>query len=171
MSEKKSNEKTSETPKTPETPEVPEMTEAPQPSIQEQLDETKDKYLRLMAEFDNFRRRTSKEKLELITTAAEDTVLAFLPVVDDLERAIDALDQNSREGIELIYQKFLKILSSKGVEALDIIDKPFDEETSEAVARVSASGKDKAGVVIEVIQKGYKMYDKIIRYAKVVVGE
>jgi molecular chaperone GrpE len=140
-------------------------------SLEEQLNETKDKYLRLVAEFDNFRRRTSKEKLELITVAAQDTILALLPVVDDLERAINALDESSREGIELIYQKFLKILVSKGVEALDVTNKPFDEETSEAVARVPAPDGKKAGVVIDVVQKGYKMYDKIIRYAKVVVGE
>jgi molecular chaperone GrpE len=142
-----------------------------EPSLEKQLDETKDKYLRLVAEFDNFRRRTSKEKLEFIIVAAEDTILALLPVVDDLERAINALNENTREGIELIYQKFLKILASRGVEVLEVIDKPFNEEISEAVARIPAPCNDKRGVVIDVIQKGYKMHGKIIRYAKVVVGE
>ncbi|MDR0620007.1 MAG: nucleotide exchange factor GrpE [Bacteroidales bacterium] len=152
---------------------ISEQTEEPaqEPSLEQQLNETKDKYLRLAAEFDNFRRRTSKEKLEFIAVAAEDTILAFLPVVDDLERAIKVLDEDAREGIELIYQKFLKILAARGVESLDVIDKPFNEEISEAVARIPAPCNDKAGIVIDVVQKGYKMHGKIIRYAKVVVGE
>jgi molecular chaperone GrpE len=140
-----------------------------EPSPEEQLNEIKDKYLRLVAEFDNSRRRASKEKLELIVTAAQDTILALLPVVDDLERAVNSLtDKSEREGIELIYQKFLKILISKGVESIDVIDKPFNSETSEAVACIPS---EKPGIVIDIVQKGYKMYDKIIRYAKVVVGE
>ncbi|MDR0763758.1 MAG: nucleotide exchange factor GrpE [Bacteroidales bacterium] len=145
--------------------------EAQKQEQEEAIKAETDKYLRLVAEFDNFRRRTSKEKLELITVAAQDTVLALLPVLDDLERAVNALDGTAREGIELICQKFSKILVSKGVEAIEVIDKPFNEETSEAVARVPSPDSKKAGIVIDVVQKGYKMYDKIIRYAKVVVGE
>ncbi|MDR1974537.1 MAG: nucleotide exchange factor GrpE [Bacteroidales bacterium] len=134
------------------------------------LAEVEDKYIRLVAEFDNFRKRTLKERLELIQTASEETITDILPVVDDLERAIGSMDEQTKQGIELIYQKLIKILSSKGVVAIDVTGEPFNEDTSEAVARIPAE-KDKSGVVVDVVEKGYRMYDKIIRYAKVVVGE
>ncbi|MEN8225639.1 MAG: nucleotide exchange factor GrpE [Bacteroidota bacterium] len=139
------------------------------------LEEMNDKHLRLFSEFDNFRKRTQKEKLELYKTASEDVMLALLPVLDDFERALKAVedngaDENHKEGIELIYNKFHNTLKQKGLESLDSMGKEFDTDFHEAITKIPAPEPDMKGMVVDVIEKGYKLNDKVIRFAKVVVG-
>lgn len=134
-----------------------------------------DKYVRLSAEFDNFRKRTLKEKMELITSGGEDVIKAILPVVDDFDRAIEAVEksddiQSARTGMALIRNKLVDVLKSKGVCEIEAIDQDMDTDLHEAVARFP-SDEDKKGKVIDVVQKGYKLKDKVIRFCKVVVGE
>lgn len=142
----------------------------------EKIAELQDKYLRSVAEFDNYRKRTLKEKTELILNGSEKAVSAILPVVDDIERAI-ANGQNTddpqvlKEGMLLIYQKFEKVLESLGVKKIDTTDAMFDVYIHEAVAMVPGMGDDKKGKVIDCIQTGYKLNDKVIRHAKVAVGQ
>lgn len=139
-----------------------------------EIQELKDKYLRLYSEFENYRRRTAKERLELIKTASEDVMLDLISVVDDFERAlkVESSDVESlREGNLLIYNKFLKTLENKGLKPMDEpIGKEFDAETQEAITMVAAPSEDLKGKVIDVVEKGYTLGDKVIRYAKVVIG-
>lgn len=135
------------------------------------LDEMNDKYLRLFSEFDNFRKRTNKERLELYKTASEDVIVAMLPVVDDFERALKSDgDANFKEGVELIYSKMLKTLQQKGLESMDAMGKEFDTDFHEAITNIPAPSPDMKGKVVDVIEKGYTLNDKVIRFAKVVVG-
>ncbi len=139
-----------------------------------ELAEAKDKYLRLYSEFDNFRKRTAKEKRETILNATEGLMKDLLPVLDDFQRAKEAMDKTEdvntlREGTDLIYQKFKKVLESKGLKSIEAKDQPFDVELHESVTQFPA-GDDKKGMVIEELEKGYFLNDKVIRYAKVVVG-
>lgn len=139
------------------------------------LEEMNDKYLRLFSEFDNFRKRTQKEKLELFKTASEDVMAALLPVLDDFERALKAAgengaDDNFREGVELIYNKLFKVLNQKGLESLDSMGKDFDTDYHEAVTRFPVEDEKMKGKVMDVVEKGYMLNDKVIRFAKVVVG-
>ena len=139
------------------------------------LAKTKDSYIRLMAEFDNFRRRTAQEKLDLVATAAEDTIKGLLVVLDDCERAMKALaDSNdspvAKEGTELIYNKLLSYLKSKGLDIIEAQGCEFNTDIHEAVAQLPVQEEDKKGKVYDVVQTGYKLNGKIIRYAKVVVG-
>ncbi len=139
------------------------------------LNEINDKYLRLYSEFDNYRKRTSKERLELFKTAASDMVVSLLPVLDDLERGLksfsDAKDIDSlKEGIELIYNKFNNIMTQKGVESIDSIGEVFDTDLHEAITNIPAPSDDMKGKVIDETEKGYKLNGKVIRFAKVVVG-
>ena len=134
-----------------------------------------DKFVRLQAEFDNYRKRTLKEKMELVQTGGRDVLLAMLPVRDDVQRAVDAMQKSDdlealRAGVTLISQKFTEALRQKGVTEIEVLDKEFDADLSEAVARVAA-GDEKKGKVIDVVQTGYKLGDKVLRFAKVVVGE
>ncbi|MDR1056891.1 MAG: nucleotide exchange factor GrpE [Prevotellaceae bacterium] len=145
-------------------------------SMEEKVDELQDKYLRLSAEFDNYRKRTLKERYELIKTAGEDTIQGLLPVIDDFDRAIAAMNQSEdvsavREGIMLIYDKLISYLKQKGLSEIETLGKEFDTNNSEAIAKLAVPEKDKKGKVIDVVQKGYMLNDKVIRYAKVVVGE
>ena len=151
--------------------EAPAEEEAPKA---EEVD-WKDKYIRLQAEFDNFRKRTLREKMALIESGGSDAWKAVLPVLDDMERAIAASEKSEditalREGEKLIYNKFIDILRQKGVVEIEALDKDFDADLQEAVARFDA-GKEKSGKVIDVVQRGYKMGEQVLRYAKVVVGE
>ncbi|MBN2747455.1 MAG: nucleotide exchange factor GrpE [Bacteroidales bacterium] len=139
-------------------------------------DELNDKYLRLYSEFDNYRKRTVKEKSELFKTAAEDTILAILPVVDDFERALktfktDEAENAHKAGIELIYNKLTSILKNKGVEAIDQSAVDFDLDIHEAITKIPAPTEELKGKVVDVVEKGYKLGGKIIRFAKVVIGE
>lgn len=134
-----------------------------------------DKFIRLQAEFDNYRKRTLKEKMDLVQTGGRDVLLAMLPVRDDVQRAVDAMHKSDdlealRAGVTLISQKFTEVLRQKGVTEIEVLDKEFDADLSEAVARFAA-GDEKKGKVIDVVQTGYKLGDKVLRFAKVVVGE
>lgn len=142
---------------------------------QKQAAEAQDKYLRLAAEFDNYRRRTAKEKLDLVKSAGEDILKGMLPVLDDCERAIKQLEQTEastfeKEGTGLIYNKLLSYMKSCGLEEIEVVGKEFDTDFSEAVAQLPAEDPKLKGTVLEVIQKGYTLGGKVIRFAKVVVG-
>lgn len=148
----------------------------PMQKMQEELDALRDKYLRSVAEFDNYRKRTLKEKAELILNGAEKTVLAILPVLDDMERAIEngaKTDDASvlKEGMELIHQKFGKILEGIGVKKIDTADADFTTDYHEAIAMVPGMGDDKKGKVLDCVQTGYTLNEKVIRHAKVAVGQ
>lgn len=144
-------------------------------ALRAELDQWKDKFLRLQAEFDNYRKRTLKEKMELVQTGGRDVLLAMLPVHDDVERAVAAMEKSDdvealRSGVVLIAQKFTEALRQKGVTAIEVTGKEFDPETSEAVARFAA-GDEHKGRVVDTVQTGYLLGDKVLRFAKVVVGE
>ena len=146
-----------------------------EPTLEEQLAVWRDKYLRLQAEFDNFRKRTIKEKMDLVERGCEGAWKAILPIMDDMERAIAASHKSDdiealRQGEELVMKKFESVLQAAGITAIDCVDKPFNEEEQEAVARFAA-GEDKRGLVIDCVQRGYKLGEHVLRYAKVVVGE
>ena len=134
-----------------------------------------DKYLRLVAEFDNYRKRTLKEKMDLVASGGEDVIKSLLGVMDDIDRALVAMSQTDdiesvRKGIELIHQKLLDTLHAKGVQEIEAIGSELDTDLHEAVAKLPVED-DKKGKIIDVVQKGYKLKDKVVRYAKVVVGE
>ena len=148
---------------------------AVEPSLEEQLAVWRDKYLRLQAEFDNFRKRTIKEKMELVERGGEGAWKAILPIIDDMERAVAASKKSEdidalRQGEELVMKKFESVLQAADITAIDCVGKPFNEEEQEAVARFAA-GEDKRGMVIDCVQRGYKLKEHVLRYAKVVVGE
>lgn len=146
-----------------------------EPSLEEQIAVWRDKYLRLQAEFDNFRKRTIKEKMDLVERGCEGAWKAILPILDDMERAIAASHKSEdiealRQGEELVMKKFESVLQAANITAIDCVGKPFNEEEQEAVARFAAS-EDKRGLVIDCVQRGYKLGEHVLRYAKVVVGE
>ena len=158
--------------------EIPEKAEEKSPLelAQAQIDELKDKYLRSVAEFDNYRKRTLKEKAELILNGSEKAIAAVLPILDDMERAIANGEKTEdlnvlREGMSLIYTKFQKVLESIGVKEIETADADFDTDVHEAIAMVPGMGDDKKGKVLDCVQKGYKLNDKVIRHAKVAVGQ
>ena len=147
---------------------------AKEPSLEEQIEELKKQALYKQAEFENFRKRTLKEKADLILAGGEKTITAILPVLDDFERAIaDQSDDPAaiKEGMKLIFQKFQKILESLGVKKIDTDGVDFNVDYHEAIAQVPGMGDDKAGKVIDCVQTGYTLNDKVIRFAKVAVGQ
>ncbi|MFW6268137.1 MAG: nucleotide exchange factor GrpE [Marinilabiliaceae bacterium] len=144
--------------------------------LKRQLEELNDKHMRLIAEYDNFRKRTLREKMELSKNAGENLLVNLLPVLDDFERARDHIDaakdlEAVKEGIELIYNKFQEYLKQQGVSEIETVDQEFDSELHEAVTKIPAPDEDKKGKIVDCVQKGYKLNDKVIRYPKVVVGE
>lgn len=145
--------------------------------LQEELQNEKDKFLRLFAEFENYKRRTSKERLELFKTASEEVMLSLLPVLDDFERALAHIEEDKeaeelRKGVMLIYQKLLSTLEQKGLSAIKIKQgDAFDADNHEAVTQIPAPDKKLKGKIIDVVEKGYKLGDKIIRFPKVVIGQ
>ena len=146
-----------------------------EPTLEEQIAVWRDKYMRLQAEFDNFRKRTIKEKMELVERGSEGAWKAILPVLDDMERAVAASAKSEdiealRMGETLVMNKFESVLNAAGIKAIECVGMPFNEDEQEAVARFAA-GEDKRGLVIDCVQRGYKMGEHILRYAKVVVGE
>ena len=148
--------------------------EDPLEKTNKEIAELKDKYLRTLAEFDNYKKRTLKEKAELILNGGEKTVKAVLPVLDDFERALkDKSDDPKaiKDGVTMIFNKFVKTLESLGVKKIDTTDKDFDTDFHEAVAMVPGMGDDKKGKVIDCVQTGYTLNDKVIRHAKVAVGQ
>ena len=143
---------------------------------QEEVEELKDKWLRSVAEFENYRKRTLKERAELILNGGEKVITAILPILDDMERAIENGAKTDdpevlREGMTLIHQKFMKTLEAQGVSKIETKDADFDTDVHEAVAMVPGMGDDKKGKVIDCLQEGYKLNDKVIRHAKVAVGQ
>ena len=136
--------------------------------------ELNDKHLRLQAEFDNFRKRTAKEKLDLTATASENVIKDILPVLDDFERALQNMEKNGNEadmqGVTLIYNKLKDTLKKKGLEEIEAMDAEFNTDEHEALTMIPAPEEDKKGKVLDVIQKGYKLNGKVIRFARVVVG-
>ncbi len=150
------------------------MTEEAAAPKEENVD-WKDRYIRLQAEFDNYRKRTLKEKMDLMQSGGSDVIKAFLPVVDDMQRAVGAMQKSDdiatlREGVELISQKMTDTLKARGVVEIEAIGLPLDTDLHEAVARFAA-GEDKKDTIIDVVQSGYTMGEKVLRFAKVVVGE
>ena len=143
--------------------------------LKKQVEEYKDKHLRLFADFDNFKKRNAKERLDLILTAGKDVIQDMLPILDDFERATKALENTSdveavKEGMKLIQTKLIKTLDGKGLKAIESIGKDFNVEQHEAITEIQAA-PDMAGKVIDEVEKGYYLNDKIIRFAKVVVGK
>ena len=138
------------------------------------LAEEKNDYLRLMAEFETFRRRTAKEKLDMVATASAETIKGMLPVLDDCERAMELLasssDEAAKEGTSLIYNKLMAYLKTKGLSVIEAKGKKFDTDFHEAVAQLPAQDKDSKDIVIDVVSTGYMLGDKVLRFAKVVVG-
>lgn len=155
--------------------EEPQEEKDPLLVAQEQIEELKDKYLRAAAEFDNYRKRTLKEKAELILNGGEKTITAILPILDDMERAIENGKKTDdpqviRDGMELILTKFIKTLEGQGVKKIDTTEAVFDTDLHEAIAMVPGMGDEKKGKVLDCIQAGYMLNDKVIRHAKVAVG-
>ena len=150
-------------------------------SAEEELEikvkEATDKYLRLYSEFDNFRKRTQKEKIELYKTAGEDVIVAILPIIDDFERAQKAMEESDdiqgvKDGIKLIHDKMVSILKQKGLEEVEsAIGKDFDLEFHEAITQIPAPSKKEKGKVLDVVEKGYELNGKVIRFTKVVIGQ
>lgn len=142
----------------------------------EQIEEQKDKYLRLSAEFDNYRKRTMKEKAELILNAGEKSISSILPIVDDFERALKNMETATdvaavKEGVELIYNKFMSVLGQNGVKVIETKEQPLDTDYHEAIAVIPAPNEALKGKILDCVQTGYILNDKVIRHAKVVVGE
>lgn len=154
----------------------PVGTESEVDKMKAELDDAKDKHLRLAAEFDNFRRRTAKERLELIQTAGKDIITDLLDVIDDIERGEKQLEtatdvEQLKQGVSLIFNKFKNILASKGLKAMDVVGKTFDADLHEAITEIPAANEEAKGTVADQITKGYYLNDKIIRHAKVVVAK
>ena len=144
--------------------------------VREEAEELKDKYLRLSAEFDNYRKRTMKEKAELILNGSEKSLSSVLPIVDDFERALKNMDTANdvnavKEGVQLIYNKFISVLEKNGVKAIDTKDQPLDTDYHEAIAVIPAPTEEQKGKILDCVLTGYTLNDKVIRHAKVVVGE
>lgn len=153
-----------------------EKEKASQKSDQEKLAELQDRYLRLQAEYDNYRKRTLKEKMELTRSAGEDILKGLLPVMDDFERAIKSIDEAEnaealKDGVHLIYNKFKEYLKQQGVREMESQDQDFDTDKHEAISKIPAPSEQMKGKVVDVVQTGYYLNDKVLRYAKVVVGE
>ena len=156
---------------TEKTEQVDELTKT-----QEELTNMKDKYLRLSAEFDNYRKRTMKEKAELILNGGEKSISSILPIVDDFERALKNMETAEdvaavREGVELIYNKFMTVLGQNGVKVIETKEQPLNTDFHEAIAVIPAPAEELKGKILDCVQAGYTLNDKVIRHAKVVVGE
>lgn len=158
-----------------ETPEVEEL--STEDKLAEELSQEKDKFLRLFAEFENYKKRTSKERVELFKTAGKDVMVSMLPVLDDFERALlhiedDKEAEDLRKGVLLIYQKLLNTLGQKGLTALEVKQGDvFDSEIHQAVTQIPAPSDDLKGKIIDILEKGYKLGDTVIRFPKVVIGQ
>lgn len=143
--------------------------------LEKELSVQKDKYLRLSADFDNFRKRTLREKMEMSKLAGEDIYLKLLPVLDDLERAMKSIEEAKdmdavKDGMLLIYNKFKEYLNQQGVKEIDAMHKEFDTDVHEAVTQIPEKDKKLKGKVVDIVEKGYSLHEKVIRYAKVVIG-
>lgn len=153
-----------------------EISPTPEELMKQEIDQLNDKYIRLFAEFDNYKRRTAKERLDLMGSANKETVVSMLPVLDDFERAFKAFENANdvtalKEGVELIFTKFKNIMVSKGVKPMESIGQPFNIDFHEAITNIPAPSEELKGKVIDEVEKGYFLNDKVVRFAKVVVGE
>jgi molecular chaperone GrpE len=153
-----------------------EQSEAKIIELEAAIKEINDKYLRLSAEFDNYRKRTLRERMELTKTASESVMLSILPVIDDFERAMYSIQHGmdfeaTKEGILLIYNKFKEFNKQNGISEIESVGKPFDTDLHEALTKIPSPSEEMKGKIVDVIQKGYYLNDKVIRFAKVVVGE
>ena len=152
--------------------------QAPVEEVKEEVDElqvAKDKYIRLYSEFENFRKRTAKEKIDLIQTANENLILSILPVLDDVDRAQKSFEEAEdvkalKEGVNLVFEKLAKILEQKGLEKMEVQGEVFDAEIHEAITQIPSPSDEMKGKIIDVVEKGYKLGEKVIRFAKVVIG-
>ncbi len=157
--------------------EVAEEVKKDEPTVEELIQAEKDKFLRLFAEFENYKKRTSKERIELFKTAGQELMTSLLPIVDDFERALNHIEETPeteelRKGVSLIHQKFYNTLEQKGLSKIDVNGGDiFDAELHEAITQIPAPTDDLKGKVIDCLEKGYKLGDKIIRYPKVVIGQ
>ena len=145
-------------------------------NLENALAEKNDQYLRLQAEFDNYRKRTLREKMELTKSAGESLLVNILPVIDDFERALKALETATevgpvKEGVDLIYKRFTDFISANGIKEIDALEKDFDTDLHEALTKIPSPKEELKGKVVDVVQKGYLLNDKVIRFAKVVIGE
>jgi molecular chaperone GrpE len=143
---------------------------------EEKYNELNDRYLRLIAEYDNFRKRTLKEKMELVKNGGADVLKNILPVVDNFERALKAIEESDdikavKEGIELIYKNFMEFLQQRGVNEIEAVGMPLDTDLHEAVAQMPAANDEQKGKIIDVVEKGYKLNDRVLRFAKVVIAQ
>jgi molecular chaperone GrpE len=155
--------------------ELPQVDSSPTAKLEEQLAELNDKYLRLFSDFDNYRKRTAKERMELAKTAGEDFFKAVLPVLDDFERGLKAMNEAAdvnalKVGVDLIYNKLNNTLTAKGLEPMTSIGNTFDADIHEAITNIPAPSEDMKGKVIDEVERGYTLNGKVIRYAKVIVG-
>jgi len=144
--------------------------------LQTELDEAKDKYVRLVAEFDNFRKRNAKERIELIQTAGQEVIKSLLTVLDDMDRAAKQIEtakdvEAVKEGVALVFNKMKTIMQQKGLQPMDAMNQPFDADLHEAITEIPAGNEDMIGKVMDVVEQGYYLNDKLIRHAKVVVGK
>ena len=179
LKDKKVEEIQEETPQTEETVETPTEQDEVAMKMDElaaELEDQRDKYLRLAAEYDNFRKRTLKEKSELILNGGEKTLNSILPVVDDFERALSNMEkaadvQAVKEGIDLIYNKFISVLAQNGVKKIETENQPLDTDYHEAIAVVPAPSEEHKGKILDCVQPGYTLNEKVLRHSKVVVGE
>ena len=179
LKDKKVEEIQEETPQTEETVETPTEQDEVAVKMDElaaELEDQRDKYLRLAAEYDNFRKRTLKEKSELILNGGEKTLNSILPVVDDFERALSNMEkatdvQAVKEGIDLIYNKFISVLAQNGVKKIETENQPLDTDYHEAIAVVPAPTEEQKGKILDCVQPGYTLNEKVLRHSKVVVGE
>lgn len=150
--------------------------EAGDNDLEKKLEEANDKYTRLLAEFDNYKKRTSREKLDLIQSAGKEVIGKLLPVLDDFDRAMASMEnaqdaESVKQGIELVHTKLRKTLEQQGLRAMEVIGEPFDSEFQEAITTIPAPSDDLKNKVIDVVEKGYLLNDKVIRFAKVVIGQ
>lgn len=153
-----------------------EAPKSPAEEWEEKYNQMNDKYLRLSAEFDNYRKRTLKERMDLLKTASEDVLLKILPVVDNFERALKSMENAQdieavKQGVDLIYTNFVEFLEQRGVKEIPALEQEFDTDKHEAVTKIPAPDKKLKGKVVDIVEKGYYLNDKVIRYAKVVIGE
>lgn len=155
----------------------PEEELSQEEKLQQELADTQDRYTRLFAEFDNYKKRTSKERVELIQSASKDVLNRLLPVLDDLDRALSAMEtapdvESVKVGIDLVNQKFRKTLALEGLKEMEnLIGQPFDAEYQEAITAIPAPSDDMKNKIIDVVEKGYFLNDKVVRFAKVVIGQ
>lgn len=166
-----------ENPQTTENQEVKAKEVKKEPSLEDQLQGEKDKFIRLFAEFENYKKRTTKERIDLFKTANQELMSSLLPIIDDFERAMSHMDKSDetkelREGVDLIYQKFFKTLEQKGLSKIEVNNgDDFDAEIHEAITQIPAPSDDLKGKIIDCVEKGYKLGEKIIRFPKVVIGQ